>query len=234
MKPEHKAELKRILDTYDDKIKDAEAYVKAYEEKAIELIRAKREEMLTLINDMATWKMGQLFSDNGKLWQVTDIRSCTTSVYYDLEVAYTVTAVNSIGKTLSEMYQVNLSDEDIARDKWQPINNAKDVYVIPSKIVVKEIRVIKENKYDSLYLIKDVRGKCYTFECDMSTLTCFLDQGLIIKRRASGHATTIGKYHVFIKYYKSGKFRCHFEVKNLQLVTKDNKELIGLLVEELV
>ena len=232
MKPEHKAELKRILDTYDDKIKDAEAYVKADEEKAIELIRAKRGEMLTLINDMATWKMGQLFSDHGKLWQVTDIRSCTTSVYYDLEVAYTVTAVNSIGKTLSEVYQVNLSDEDIARDKWQPIDSVKDAYVFPAQIVVKEIKVIKKNKHDSLYLVKDMKGKCYTFDYDVNDLT--LNYGLVVKRRTTGHTYTLGKYYVFTKYYTGGKFRCQFEVRNLQPVTKDNKELIGVLVEGLV
>ena len=234
MKSQHKEELKRILNTYDDKIKDAEAYAKAYEEKAIELTRAKREEMLTLINNMATWKMGQLFSDKGQLWQVTDIRSCTTSLYCDLEVAYTVTALNSRGKALSEVYQVNLSEEDIARERWQPITNRKDVNVLPSRIVVQEIKVIKEGKHDSLYLVKDTKGKYYTFEYNMDTLTCSLDQGLIIKRRMAGPTSTLGKYYVFIKYYKNGKFRCHFEVKNLLPVTKDNKELIGVLVESLI
>ena len=232
MKPEHKKELKRILDTYDDKIKDAEAYAKAYEEKAIELIRAKREETLTLINDMATWKMGQLFSDNGKLWMVTDIRSCVTSQYYDLDVAYTVTAINSAGQALSEVYQVNISDEDIAREKWQPIADRKDAYVFPAQIIAQEIKVIRKNKHDSLYLVKDVKGKYYTFEYDMDTLT--INYGLVIKRRTTGHTYTLGKYYVFTKYYTGGKFRCHFEVKNLQLVTKDNKELIGALVEGLV
>lgn len=232
MKPEHKKELKRILDTYDDKIKDAEASAKAYEEKAIELIRAKREETLTLINDMATWKMGQLFSDNGKLWMVTDIRSCVTSQYYDLDVAYTVTAINSAGQALSEVYQVNISDEDIAREKWQPIADRKDAYVFPAQIIAQEIKVIRKNKHDSLYLVKDVKGKYYTFDYDMDTLT--INYGLVIKRRTTGHTYTLGKYYVFTKYYTGGKFRCHFEVKNLQLVTKDNKELIGALVEGLV
>jgi len=232
MKPEHKKELKRILDTYDDKIKDAEASAKAYEEKAIELIRAKREETLTLINDMATWKMGQLFSDNGKLWMVTDIRSCVTSQYYDLDVAYTVTAINSAGQALSEVYQVNISDEDIAREKWQPIADRKDAYVFPAQIIAQEIKVIRKDKHDSLYLVKDVKGKYYTFDYDMDTLT--INYGLVIKRRTTGHTYTLGKYYVFTKYYTGGKFRCHFEVKNLQLVTKDNKELIGALVEGLV
>lgn len=232
MKPKHKEELKRILDTYDDKIKDAEAYAKAYEEKAIELIRAKREETLTLVNDMATWKMGQLFSDRGKLWMVTDIRSCVTSQYYDLDVAYTVTAINSAGQALSEVYQVNISDEDIAREKWQPIADRKDAYVFPAQIIAQEIKVIRKNKHDSLYLVKDVKGKYYTFEYDMDTLT--INYGLVIKRRTTGHTYTLGKYYVFTKYYTGGKFRCHLEVKNLQLVTKDNKELIGALVEGLV
>jgi len=232
MKREHKEELKRILDTYDDRIKDAEARANDAEAQAIELIRAKREEMLTLVNDMATWKMGQLFSSKGQLWQVTDIRSCATSMYCDLEVAYTVTALNSHGKALSEVYQVNLSEEDIAREKWKPITDRKDAYVLPSRIVVQEVKVIQENKRDSLYLIKDAKGKCYTFEYDMNTLV--LNYGLVIKRRMAGPSTTIGKYYVFIRYYTGGKFRSHFEVKNLQLVTKDNKELIGVLVEGLM
>jgi hypothetical protein len=158
MKPEHKEELKRILDTYDDKIKDAESLVKVHEQQAVDLMRAKRMELFALVNTMATWKMGQLFDDNGKLWKVTDIRSCATSAYYDVDVAYVVTAVNSIGKTLSEVYQVNISDEDIIRNKWQPIDNAKDVYVLPAQILAQEIKIIRKNKHDLLYLIKDVKG----------------------------------------------------------------------------
>jgi len=235
MKREHKEELQRILDTYDDKIKDAEIRAKEYEEKAIKLIRAKREEMLTLVNDMATWKMGQLFSNNGQLWQVTDIRSCATSMYCDLEVAYTVTALNSRGTLLSEVYQVNLSEEDIAREQWQPISDRKDVYVLPAQIVVKELKVIKETDRTSLYFIKDAKGKYYTFEYDTNTLTCSLDHGLMIKRRTSGgSAVRGGQHYVYRKSFKRSKFRCQWAVKNLRPVTKDDKEVISMLVEELV
>ena len=232
MKPEHKEELKRILDAYDDKIKDAESLVKLYEQQAVDLTRAKRMELLALVYNMATWKMGQLFNDNGKLWKVTDIRSCATSQYYDLDVAYTVTAVNSIGKTLSKVYQVNISDEDIIRNKWQPIDNAKDVYVLPVQILAQEIKVIRKNKHDFLYLIKGVKGKYYTFDYDMDTLT--INYGLVIKRGVTGHSYTLGKYYVFAKYYTGCQPICLFEVKNLQLVKRDDKELIGVLVEGLL
>ena len=232
MKPEHKEELKRILDAYDDKIKDAESLVKVHEQQAVDLTRAKRMELLALVNNMATWKMGQLFNDNGKLWKVTDIRSCATSQYYDLDVAYTVTAINSAGQALSEVYQVNISDEDIAREKWQPIADRKDAYVFPAQIIAQEIKVIRKNKHDFLYLIKDVKGKYYTFDYDIDTLT--INYRLVIKRRMTGHTYTLGKYYVFTKYYTGGKFRCHFEVKNLQLVKRDDKKLIGVLVEGLL
>lgn len=235
MKREHKEELKRILDKYDDRIKEAEIRTREYEEQAIELIRAKREEMLTLVNDMATWKMGQLFNDRGNIWKVTDIRSCTTSLYCDIEVAYTVTAVNSMGKTLSEVYQTNLSDKDIAREKWQPITDRKDVYVLPSKILVKELKLIKENKTNFLYLVKDEKGMHYTMNYDMNlNIDAFDDRIFVIKRRTSGHVMSMGRHHVYIKYKGSRKLRCHFEAKNLQAVTQDNKELLGELVEALV
>jgi len=235
MKREHKEELKRILDTYDDRIKDAEARANDAEAQAIELIRAKREEMLTLVNDMATWKMGQLFSSKGQLWQVTDIRSCATSMYCDLEVAYTVTALNSKGKLLSEVYRVNLSEEDIAREQWQPISDRKDVYVLPAQIMVKELKVIKEDDRTSLYFIKDAKGKYYTFEYDTNLLNCSPDRGLMIKRRTSGRsAVRGGQHYMYGKSFKRGRFHCQWIVKNLRPVTKDDKEVISMLVEELV
>jgi hypothetical protein len=66
----------------------------------------------------------------------------------------------------------------------------------------------------------------------MDNLT--INYGLVIKRRMTGHTYTLGKYYVFTKYYTGGKFRCHFEAKNLQLVKRDDKELIGVLVEGLL